>query len=74
MQRRHGWIIPASFLLLPLLVYFIFVILPTLNSLYYSFTDWGGYSVEFNFVGLSNFEKIFTDRLFSNAIKNSTLR
>ena len=73
MQRRHGWIIPASFLLFPLLVYFIFVILPTLNSLYYSFTDWGGYSVEFNFVGLSNFEKIFTDRLFSNAIKNTAI-
>ncbi|MCY4020710.1 MAG: sugar ABC transporter permease [Chloroflexi bacterium] len=73
MQRCHGWIIPASFLLLPLLVYFIFVILPTLNSLYYSFTDWGGYSVEFNFVGLSNFEKIFTDRLFSNAIKNTAI-
>ncbi len=73
MQRRHGWIIPASFLLFPLLVYFVFVILPTLNSLYYSFTDWGGYSVEFNFVGLSNFEKIFTDRLFSNAIKNTAI-
>ncbi|MCY4071777.1 MAG: sugar ABC transporter permease [Chloroflexi bacterium] len=73
MQRRHGWIIPASFLLFPLLVYFIFVILPTLNSLYYSLTDWGGYSVDFNFVGLSNFEKIFTDRLFSNAIKNTAI-
>ncbi len=73
MQRRHKWIIPASFLLLPLLVYFIFVILPTLNSLFYSFTDWGGYSVDYNFVGFSNFEKIFTDRLFSNAIKNTAI-
>ncbi len=73
MQRRHKWIIPASFLLLPLLVYFIFVILPTVNSLFYSFTDWGGYSVDFNFIGLRNFEKIFTDRLFSNAIKNTAI-
>ena len=73
MQRRHKWIIPASFLLLPLLVYFIFVILPTLNSLFYSLTDWGGYSVDFNFIGFSNFEKIFTDRLFSNAIKNTAI-
>ena len=73
MQRRHKWIIPASFLLLPLLVYFIFVILPTLNSLFYSLTDWGGYSVDFNFIGLRNFEKIFTDRLFSNAIKNTAI-
>ena len=73
MLRRHKWIVPASFLLLPLLVYFTFVILPTLNSLYYSFTDWVGYGADFNFVGAANFEKIFTDRLFGNAIKNTTI-
>lgn len=73
MQRRHKWIIPASFLLFPLLVYCTFVILPTANSLYYSFTDWAGYGAEFNFIGLANFEKIFTDRLFSNAIKNTLI-
>ena len=73
MLRRHKWIVPASFLLLPLLVYFTFVILPTLNSLYYSFTDWVGYGADLNFVGAANFEKIFTDRLFGNAIKNTTI-
>jgi len=73
MQRRHPWLLPASFLILPLLVYLGFVILPTLNSLYYSFTDWAGYGADFNFVGLKNFEKIFTDRLFGNAIKNTAL-
>ena len=73
MQRRHRWIIPASFLTLPLFVYCIFVILPTLNSLYYSFTDWAGYGADFNFIGAGNFEKIFTDRLFSNAIKNTAI-
>ncbi len=73
MLRRHPWITPASFLLLPLLVYFTFVILPTLNSLYYSFTDWVGYGADINFVGTANFEKIFTDRLFSNAIKNTAI-
>ena len=73
MIRRHRWIIPASFLILPLLVYCTFVILPTLNSLYYSFTDWVGYGSDFDFVGFANFEKIFTDRLFSNAIKNTAI-
>ena len=73
MLRRHPWIIPASFLALPLLVYLTFVILPTLNSLVYSFTDWVGYGGDFEFVGLTNFEKIFTDRLFSNAIKNTAI-
>ena len=73
MQRRHKWITPASFLALPVLVYLAFVILPTLNSLYYSFTDWVGYGDDFNFVGLANFEKVFTDRLFRNAISNTAI-
>ena len=73
MPRRHPWIIPASFLALPLLVYGAFVILPTLNSLYYSFTDWVGYGADLNFIGTANFEKIFTDRLFGNAIKNTAI-
>ncbi len=73
MQRRHNWIVPASFLALPVLVYLAFVILPTLNSLYYSFTDWVGYGADLEFVGFANFEKIFTDRLFSNAIKNTAI-
>ena len=73
MQRRHKWIIPASFLILPLLVYCTFVILPTANSLYYSFTDWAGYGAEFNIIGFDNFGKIFTDRLFGNAIKNTLI-
>ena len=73
MQRRHPWIVPASFLILPLLVYLAFVIFPTLNSLVYSFTDWAGFGSDFNFVGLDNFKKVFTDRLFGNAIKNTAL-
>ena len=50
-----------------------FVILPTLNSLYYSFTDWVGYGTDYEFIGLANFERIFSDRLFSNAIRNTAV-
>ena len=73
MPRRDKWLTPASFLLLPMLVYLAFVIFPTLNSLVYSFTDWAGYGADFNFIGLKNFEKVFTDRLFGNAIKNTAI-
>ena len=73
MPRRYKWMTPASFLLLPMLVYLAFVIFPTLNSLVYSFTDWAGYGADFNFIGLKNFEKVFTDRLFGNAIKNTAI-
>jgi ABC-type sugar transport system permease subunit len=73
MSKRYPWIIPASFLLLPVAVYLAFVIAPTLNSLFYSFTDWAGYGADFEIIGTRNFEKIFSDRLFSNAIKNTAI-
>ena len=73
MHKRKKWLTPASFLLLPMLVYLVFVIAPTLNSLFYSFTDWAGYGADFEFIGFANFEKVFTDRLFRNAISNTAL-
>jgi len=54
-------------------VYLFFVINPTLNSLFYSLTDWAGYGANFKFIGFANFQKIFTDRLFRNAIGNTAI-
>lgn len=72
-MKRNTRIWAAIFLSLPLAVYIIFVILPLLSSFFYSFTDWNGFNPEFNFVGLENFERMFTDRLFSNAITNTLI-
>ena len=71
MTRRFAWITPASFLILPVAVYLLFVIYPTAQSFFFAFTDWNGYGADFNMVGATNFERMFTDRLFSNAIKNT---
>ncbi len=73
MRRHYKWITPATFLVLPVGVYLFFVIFPTLNSLFYSLTDWAGYGADFNFIGLANFQKIFTDRLFRNSIGNTAI-
>ena len=73
MRRRYKWLTPASFLALPVAVYLFFVIMPTFNSLFYSFTDWAGYGADFNIIGFDNFDKVFTDRLFRNAIENTAL-
>lgn len=57
--------------LLPaLLIYMVFAILPILQSFYYSFMEWDGFS-EMTFVGLSNFEQLFQDPLFWNSVKNN---
>lgn len=70
-RKNYRW--AALFLTLPLLVYIVFVVFPLLSSFFYSLTNWNGFNVNFDFVGLQNFEKMFSDRLFSNAIRNTVL-
>ncbi len=72
LQRWPG-LAPASFLILPLVVYLVFVIGPTAYSFFFSITDWNGYGADYDFVGMENFERMFTDRLFANAIKNTAI-
>jgi ABC-type sugar transport system permease subunit len=61
------------FLLVPVSFYLIVVIYPLVSSFYFSFTDWNGFSAHYQFVGLDNFERMKTDRLFRNAIENTVL-
>ncbi|WP_077622271.1 carbohydrate ABC transporter permease [Sediminibacillus massiliensis] len=53
-----------------LLLYTVFAILPILQSFYYSFMEWDGFS-EMTFVGLTNFQQLFQDSLFWNSVKNN---
>ena len=62
-----------GFLAIPLTLYIVIVIAPLLYSFFFSLTDWNGFNPEYNFVGLSNFERIFSDPLFGNAIKNTVI-
>jgi N-acetylglucosamine transport system permease protein len=61
----------AVFLGLPLAIYLIFVIYPFGQALYYSMTDWSGFSTTYNFVGLGNFTKLFHDATFIRALLNN---
>jgi N-acetylglucosamine transport system permease protein len=61
----------AVFLGLPLAVYAVFVIYPFGQALYYSMTDWSGFTPTYNFVGLDNFSKLFHDDIFMRALRNN---
>lgn len=66
-ERSKGLII---FLLPALIFYAIFMIIPAIMGLSYSFTDWNGLNPNYNFVGLKNFINAITkDRYFINSIK-----
>jgi len=55
------------FLSIPLLLYFVFYLLPALTSVVLSFTKWDGLTAPV-FVGFQNFSKIFRDPRFLNSV------
>jgi len=61
------------FLVLPLAIFVIFVVSPFVQALYYSMTDWTGFSPNMNFVGVANFVKLFHDTTFLRALRNNAL-
>jgi len=59
------------FLLIPVLIYAIFFIVPNVSALINSFFEWNGISAEKPFVGLENFIRLFNDRVFKIAFVNT---
>lgn len=59
------------FLAAPIAVFSILVLWPLFSSFFYSFTNWNGFNPNYKFVGFDNYAKIWTDRLFLNAIINT---
>lgn len=53
--------------------YTLFIIVPTIGSVYYSFTSWDGISPDIHFIGLANYKEIFTSARFGNALKNTVI-
>lgn len=66
-------IYPVWFLIIPLLMYVVFFLLPSLLGVAYSFTDWNVRSLgKLNFVGLQNYKEIFTsDKNYTMGIFNT---
>lgn len=63
----------AIFLGLPLAIFLIFVIWPFVQAVYYSLTDWSGFSPEMNIIGLGNYVRLLSDDIFLKALGNNVL-
>jgi N-acetylglucosamine transport system permease protein len=59
------------FLGLPLAIFLIFVISPFIQAVYYSMTNWTGFSATMDFIGVQNFVKLFKDPTFLQAMGNN---
>jgi N-acetylglucosamine transport system permease protein len=82
-QRRRQlvqkYVFIGTFLLLPMIIFLIFVVSPYVQAFYLALTNWTGYSPSFEFIGLQNFEALFglgafnPDRVFWAGLRNNLI-
>ncbi len=67
-------IYPFYFSLGAIVLYSLFIIIPSFMGFYYSFTDWNRYSSEVSFIGLENFRTIFFSNVtYLRSIQNTLI-
>ena len=75
-KKRHiRGTLPVIVLFLPpaLLLFTLFVILPMGEAAWYSFYNWNGYGLPTQWVGTKNYELIFNNGAFRQALINNGL-
>ena len=74
MKQKKGLDKVTIAFIAPAFIFFtLFIIVPTISSVYYSFTSWDGISPNVKFIGLANYKEIFTSARFGNALKNTII-
>src|SRR6187549_1919277 len=72
-QVRGKWPVLVLFLPPALLLFTVFVILPMGEAAWYSFYNWNGYGLPEQWVGWKNYELVFKQSAFRNALINNGL-
>ena len=73
-SRRLQDSLTIFFFLAPAFVLFlVFLVYPIARSVYYSLFNWNGLGPAVDFVGLDNFRRILTDKVFMKAVANGLL-
>ncbi|WP_427892046.1 carbohydrate ABC transporter permease [Kribbella sp. GL6] len=69
-QPKHRGLI-AGFLVLPIVLYAVFVLSPYVQAIYISLTDWTGFARQLDFVGFQNYARVAHDELFWTGLKHN---
>ena len=72
--HRHvlqRYVVAYLFILPVLLLYIVFVLRPTLQTFWLAFYEWNGISIDREWVGLANFQRLFVDPIFWQALQHS---
>jgi raffinose/stachyose/melibiose transport system permease protein len=69
-KKRRGPY-PYWFLIIPGIIYFIFFVVPTLSSFYYSFTRWDLFTSKW--IGLANYRTFFQEQALVIGLRNTLI-
>jgi raffinose/stachyose/melibiose transport system permease protein len=72
-RRFQDRLVIVLFLMPALILFVFFVVYPIFRSMYFSMFNWNGLGPATNFVGLSNFKTILSDKIFIKALGNALL-
>ncbi|MFC4006958.1 carbohydrate ABC transporter permease [Nonomuraea purpurea] len=70
-RRRGNGVFVLACLLPALVLFAVFMVVPTLNVFRMSFYTWSGFSPDMRFVGLDNFARLLDDAQFVRAFQNT---
>lgn len=70
-QKNEKRLVIVAFTIVPLVLLLTFSYLPLVKMIQYSLTDWDGISPISTFVGMKNYETIFTNPNYFGVFKNS---
>jgi raffinose/stachyose/melibiose transport system permease protein len=69
--KKRGGPYPFWFLLIPGIIYFVFFVVPTLSSFYYSFTRWDLFTS--HWIGLDNYRTFFQEQALVIGLRNTVI-
>jgi multiple sugar transport system permease protein len=73
-SKKFSQILFMTVVFVPMAVYFmIFIIIPMFMGIWGSFTNWTGFSTEQEFIGFTNYTRLFSDQIFLRALLNTFL-
>ncbi|HEX8032267.1 MAG TPA: sugar ABC transporter permease [Ktedonobacterales bacterium] len=76
-QRRQRQVSKATtivlFLLPSVVLFVLFVVIPVVQAAHYSLYDWNGLGSLDDYIGLKNYQRLVSDPIFLQAVKNNAL-
>lgn len=70
-KRISGKMIYFSFTIIPVLLYSVFYVFSVISGVRYSFTNWDGMSLKYDFIGFKNYIALFKNPNFWGSLKTT---